>query len=476
MSKPIDLTEQNFDKPEDHVFLSRGRKLAYGCGGITDAVMFNGISGLFLIYTVIFQIHPGIVGSVLLFPRIWDAMTDPIMGQISDNTRTRWGRRRPYILVGGVVACITFPLIFFLPESYTGKAAGTYLFITSTLFYTAITVYFVCYNALGLEMSLDYAERSRVMAYRTFFESFGMLLPFWAIPFISLNVWETQRMGAKAYGIASGIIALTALYFVVFKTREIGEFQKQEKVRAWDSIKYTFKNRNFLTISGAIIIFQLGLVSWIPLMHILIIAYVCGGNIEMGGIVIALSATSFAVGQLFTVGPIAWLSTRIGKDKTLALSITVTGIGMFSTWMFYTQGDTWRPLYINLIMIWCLPAFQFLPRAIMADICDMDELETGRRREGMFASSLSMAQKIGIAGAVAIAGYVLTFIGYDQTAELQTPDVMQKLRIACVTVPPTLMLFAGLSLFFLKVPEKRVREVRELLNERRAKSLAENLD
>ena len=172
--------------------------------------------------------------------------------------------------------------------------------------------------------------------------------------------------------------------------------------------------------------------------------------------------------KLFTVVLIAWIGTKLGKDKTFGVGLVVSGAGMILTWFLFTPAHPYWQLAIPVFLAFSLPTLEIFPQAIMADICDLDELKTGLRREGMFGASLGFAMKLAVAGTQFVTGVVLRFAGFDPGLEgAQPPDVLFKLRIMTVLIPFALISISGALLFFLRVPEKRIREVRATLEARR---------
>ena len=462
------MNKAGFDKYEDHIILPFGKKVSYGLGGMVHYLLQESINNLVILYNVIFKMDALIVGAILFLPRIWDAISDPLMGYLSDNTRTRWGRRRPYIFLGGILGSISLFMMMSPPLSLSQNGLSTYFLITSILFFTAFTIFIVPYNALGFEMSIDYNERSRVMGYRAFFSSFGIMLAYWMIWFVTRPIFTSQAMGAKLTGIAFALIGSLGIIIVVLRTREPADVQQQEKVGILDALKFTYTNRPFLILSLALVIFQIGLAVWLPLMTYVNFYYVFGGDISMGSLLGGLSATLFCILKLGSVPLMTWVGTKIGKDKTFGIGIVLTAVCFGLVWFLFTPKYPYLQLALQLIVVWALPSIEIFPQAIMADICDLDELKHGYRREGMFGAGMGFAQKLGVSASPLIVGIILSFIGFDQNLTVQPEEVLFKLRLFAVVVPCAFILVAGILLFAIRLPETRVREVRAMLEERRS--------
>ena len=152
-------------------------KIAYGVGVLPMNTSVNSIKKLSgPIFNITLGMHPFRVGNVLLAARIWDAITDPVMGWISDNTKSRWGRRRPYLFLGAILTAIGYALILNVPKGLSQDALYAYFFLASLGLYTCVTILQVSYNSLGFELSHNYHERTNIFAYRSFFQQISNIL------------------------------------------------------------------------------------------------------------------------------------------------------------------------------------------------------------------------------------------------------------------------------------------------------------
>ena len=147
----------------DRVKISQ--KIGFGLGAMVGVIAINGVAGLVQLYlNVGLKLSPVLVGIVMMIPRLWDAVTDPAVGHLSDNTRSRWGRRIPYVFSGAILVGVTYAMLFTIPRNWGGNAMLIYFTVMSSLFYTAITIYSIPQTTLGLEMTTDYHERTRIFS------------------------------------------------------------------------------------------------------------------------------------------------------------------------------------------------------------------------------------------------------------------------------------------------------------------------
>jgi len=245
-------------KQEDKVSL--GVKMAWGAGGVADNYIINGLNALVLpIYNIAFHMSPVLLGIALFIPRFIDAVTDPLMGNISDNTRSRWGRRRPYIVIGAIVCAITFPLLW-MPPSKTNMVMFIYFTFMSVIYSLGYTAYIVPYTALGYELTNDYDERTRTLAWRMYLGLIaGFAMP-WLYKLCLHPVFEDDAAaGAIWLSVLMGILIVITGILPAIKGRENVRAAKQEKIGIFDALKYTIKNRAFLILAMGyvVVIFSL---------------------------------------------------------------------------------------------------------------------------------------------------------------------------------------------------------------------------
>jgi len=223
-----DNSKHHATNPEDK--LSFRQKMAYGIGMAPFALMTQGMVQMINpIFNDCLGVDPRLVSWVMGGSRIWDAVTDPVMGTITDNTRSRWGRRRPWIAIGAFLCCITFSAIWLFPRGMSPLFYFWWFFGSSLIFYLASTMYSVPYIALGMEVSPDYHERTSVMAYRTVLSQVGALCIggfFW---FTSLPRFTDRADGMRTGGIIFGLIILVLGIIPAFFRASIRAFSRRRR-------------------------------------------------------------------------------------------------------------------------------------------------------------------------------------------------------------------------------------------------------
>ena len=411
--------------------LTWGTKIAYGLPAFALAVV--GIPVYVYIpkfYSDVVGVDIAWVGAILLAVRLLDAVTDPMLGVLSDRTRTRMGRRRPFILWGGLCLAAAMFLLFVPPDLNTGQAPvwfGATLF-TLFLCWTIVTV---PYEALGPELTADYNERTSLFALRDGLLISGTLLAA-AAPALMDAVLGTAS-GAdgerrKFFWIAVGYAPLLigACLWCVYRVAERGAARRATGMPSFQDLKGILRNRPFLILLTSYTIAAVG--SNLPATLILYyVEYVLES--DKANLFLLLY---FATGILLLP---AWIrvAARFGK-KNAWLAAMAINTAAFSGVYFLEAGDEW--LYGVLVIVSGLGfgATLALPSAIQADVIDYDEYLTGRRQEGWYIGIWSVVKKLTAALGIGVGLALLGAQGYTPGA-VQSPEVIQTLRMLYALVP-----------------------------------------
>ncbi|MEN8254898.1 MAG: MFS transporter [Verrucomicrobiota bacterium] len=440
--------------------LSRTKKSTWAMGSIADTYMTNALNYLaFPIYNMGLGVDPRLLGWALGLPRIWDAFSDPLMGNISDNTHTRWGRRRPYIFIGAILCAIMFALIWCPPTSWSVTAIGWYFMGMVFLYYTAYTIFVVPWGALGLGLTTDYNERTRVQAYRTVFQAVGGL-GLGTLWVLALK-WggENDVVGVRYVGLAFGALILVCGVLPAFFCRESSDTHDQEKIKLWPALKATFSNKVFLLLLAVTVCVFLGLFM-VNIFAVYINTYYVFGGEKTGVATLNMYANFAYQGAGIALVPvITAIATRIGKKATLIGGLLMVVVAYGTSWFTYTPKAPYLQLVTLALIAPGMSCMWTISGAMLADICDLDQLKTGRRREGMFGASYSWACKAGQALTMVLSGYMLTWSGYDADVDVQPEAVITTMRLLYMIVPVGFVGFAALLVAFYPLSEKRVGEL-----------------
>jgi glycoside/pentoside/hexuronide:cation symporter, GPH family len=455
--------------------LPRVQKMAWGLGGMTNDLI-NVISVLAIpIYSIALGVNPAWIGIALMIPRIWDAFSDPIMGHISDNFRSRWGRRRPLILLGAILLGITFPLLWTPNPAWGHLVLAIYFLVMLVGYYTAYTIWSVPWNALGFEMTPDYNERTRVQAWRAFFATSAGLFISWSYKLCFLFN-ENEVVGARVVGLLVGLMMAGTGMASVFFCRERMEVQKQEKVKLIPAFTMTMKNVPFLMVCGCVSLFIIGYFLVQPVAIYVNIYYVfreAENARNAASVVTGLGGTIGVVLGLLAVPVISGLGTHWGKKKTLMLGLALTALSMLSQIITFTPGYPYLQLISFAIRAPSIAFIWLIAPSMIADICDVDELHTGLRREGMYGAVYGWLLKIGVSLALAFSGFILVLAGVVPGAETQSMEAIRNLRILFSTVPFVFILAAIVLMARYPLTERQVNLIKEKLSSKKPMEHAE---
>jgi GPH family glycoside/pentoside/hexuronide:cation symporter len=446
----------------------------------------------------------------MMLPRVLDGITDPIIGHLSDNTRTRWGRRKPYLVLGALFGAFFLSAIWWADPAWSQKVQFAYLLVLCTLFYITYGIYTMAWSAVGYELTDDYNERSKVQAVGSFFLALVALTAGWMYwlalrrgfrdgviatvsslfragfdysklsAILSRAFQDTVKgssseiWGMRWIAAGMGVIILLSALVAAWVCRERFTHVNREHPPITTAIKETLRNKPFVILQmvsiSQMFAQRLGVVGFLVFIGTY---YVCGGDKGLATKVIGWGTT---IGTVLVFGLLPMMkpiSRWIGKKGAL-LAGTAIGLAVALLQPFTLKpGHPWLLLVPQLIFTLMTPFCFTIINAIVPDICDLDELRFGFRREGLFAAVMALVAKMGISLSTLAMGYLLLWFGLDAGSSIvPTPGMLHRLN----WIPVLLNIFFNLAalVFTLMFPmdEAAATEVRRQLDERRLENAA----
>jgi GPH family glycoside/pentoside/hexuronide:cation symporter len=458
-----------------------GQKVAFGLGMLANQ-MFPAALGIFMVVLVQNLGFPTWMWGILFFlPRVFDSITDPIMGFISDNTKSKWGRRRHYVFIGAVIMGISFVLMWQLYKADGITYNFTYFLIWSLVFYLGLTVFSVPYVAMGYEMSDDFHERTSIMAVAQWIGQWAWVIApwFWVVMydpkwFESADV--ATRTLAVWVGVICAMLAMVPAIFIKGKStkndsslvelsfRTIGKSLKEILIGFKEAFGYIEFRK--LCFSTFLIFNAFNTVAGFSFF--IVVYYLFNGDTASAGIWPTLLGSIGALSTTFIVIPIvAWMSKKIGKKKAFMLSQGISVIGYLLLWFLFIPGKPYMFLF-------ALPFFSFgigslftLMMSMTADVCDIDELATGKRREGIFGAIYWWMVKFGFAVAGLLTGAIMTLVDFVPDA-VNSDTSITGLRLFYSGLPIVGTLGAMLIMRKYDLTEERANQITKELQKRKA--------
>lgn len=439
-------------KPEAADKLPTREKFAYGLTAIPNEIAINALKHLGMpIFNITLHLSPTLVGVVFMIIRLWDAVTDPVFGWVSDNTRSKWGRRRPYVLAGGIACSITFPLIWFVPGGMGPGGIFWYFLIFALLHYTAVTVLQVSTDSLGYEMSSNYSERTEVFAYRSVFAQISLFIMPWLFYLCQLDLFGNTMRGARFVGVGVAVLCLALMLPAILMCREGQQHkaEKQQKLSITYSIRATLHNKPFVRLIALVMATIFGTNFTVAFGTYVSIYHVAGGDEKFGSYLHGVSTTVGVAVSLLAIPLISRISSRIGKTRAMMICLGSLAIGSILAFFVYTPAIPYLQIVAHPFIFIGHIGFWMLLFSMRADVCDWDEWKTGYRREGMYAATSGWFQKLTQALTFGVAaGAILSAIGFDAAKGVdQAENTIFALRIIFSMVP---LGFAILGILILK--------------------------
>jgi GPH family glycoside/pentoside/hexuronide:cation symporter len=438
--------------PADDSPLPWRLRLAYGFGGFADRIGNQGLKDMGNpIYNLVLGINPALIGTVFVITRLFDAFFDPVVGNWSDNHRGRWGRRTPFILVGGLLSAVTVVPVFWIPLSLTGTAQTAWLLTSALVFYAAFTLFNVPYRALAYELAPGYHQKTQILGTRTLFTILGALLAPWAYPFLQSGWFGTPQEMVPIFAVTLGVVMLASILVPALLVREpagvAAAVQNQRRVSLKESLGHTFGCRPFRllvamgasTVAGVNVGFGFG--SYLAIYHVF------GGDGKAAGAYLGWFGTVFVVSALVGVPLSTAISRRLGKSATQLLLLGWAALGSVLSWWFYSPEHPWLQLLLPLFLSPGTVGLWMFGESMVADVCAAEARRTGERHEAMFSAVFGWILKAATAVAILASNLLLNATGFDVAAGArQAEGVVHGLRVIYLAFP--LVGFLG-SIFFL---------------------------
>jgi glycoside/pentoside/hexuronide:cation symporter, GPH family len=440
-------------------------KLAYGVGDFGFAFADTAIGVLFAIFlTDVVGLRPSLAALAVFIGRSWDYINDPLIGHLVDRTRTRWGRRRPYLLFGFIPFGLAFAMLWWRPP-FESQIALTAYYAAAFFFYdTILTLVTTPFFALTPELTQDYDERTSLTSYRMAFSLLGGLVAF-IVPLMMIGAMRPENTGRVfQMGWVFAIACALPLLVTFFGTRERREHVQQEQPGLRESLKAAWNNRPFMFAAG-IFLFTWTAVDIIQAMLLFFLKYRMGLEGQSDMVAGAVFITALVVLPFWV-----WVSRRTDKRKAYIFGMLfLSAVMMILIFLDPSLGFT-AVIALAALAGVGVSAVHVLTWAMIPDAVEVDELENGTRHEGMFYALVSLFKKVAVSIALPIALLVLDWSGFVSNAPQQTESAVWAIRILIGPVPSVLLLGGILFAIYYPLTRESHAEARKRIAARRAAS------
>jgi GPH family glycoside/pentoside/hexuronide:cation symporter len=445
---------------------TRLTKIAYGIGNLGQALFFNSVQTfLIFFYTDVVRLDTKLVGLAFAISYgVWNAINDPLIGVLSDRTRTRWGRRIPYIAIGTPLTLLFFFLVWSPPlggrplANPSNTSIFLYFAVIIALFDLVYTAVSVTYTALFPEAFTGLTERTEVSIYRQVAAMIGTALGVAIMPVLvgAFSGSFGALGGWRAAGLILGLIGASAFGVSLLGSRERKQMEARETLSIAAAFKETFTNRSFLAFVGANLMICY-IWSWLSAMVPFFTKYVIGAPAEqMSLIFLGMFITSMAFYPLWRK-----VALRLGSKRTLGLAVT-----LFVTFMLLVLviGNLLQAFVMMLLVGAANSGITLVRDIVLSDVIDEDELRTGQRREGSYFGVTAFIERLVMILIGGSSSLVLGLSGYAPGLATQPPSVARGIRLGMSLLP-----FVALALFwvafkFYPLGKQQVVALRERLD------------
>jgi len=438
--------------------LSLRTKLAYGVGELGGEIP-NNILVFFLLFflTSVAGLNPTLAGSVLLIAKVWDALNDPLIGILSDRTRSPLGRRYPWMLVGAIPLGVCFCFQWFVPPTTNQWLLLAYFSGIALLLDTAFTVVAVPYSTLAAELTTGYDERTSLVSFKAAFSIGASILSLTLAQIIFAKIADPSKK-YLILGAVSGIIAISAIYLCVWGTYKRYKAIQTQRIQISlepslpirQQLHIAFSNFPFLCVIGIYLCSWLGLQVTAAILPYFVINWMRLPDHHFTQAALAVQGTALTMMFFWSA-----VGQRLGKRAVYWMGIPLTICALVG--LCFLQPNQVALMYVLAVIVGIgLSTAYLVPWSMLPDVLDLDELNTGQRREGIFCGLVVQLQKIAVAIALFLVGKILDWAGFIPTAPGQLPpaqpeSAMMAIRLLIGPVPALVLVFGLVCAYFYPI-------------------------
>lgn len=431
------------------LMFATGENMNFICTGLMTSVLWMPFFNIGL------GLKPYVLGLMLMIYRAWDAITDPVIGNWSDNTRSRWGRRRPFLVAGAVLTAAVYPLFWHMPAGLGDQGRIAWLLGVGLVYFTCYTLWSMPYYGFQLELTPDYDERTRLAAWCTLFAKFGFFIGGWILAIATSDRFLDPATGKPdivagmrftSWFIAGAILVVGLLPAFFVKERYYArEAAAQPRTRFWTSIRESAGCRPLWFLVGASFCLVLGSGSVNTLGQYLNFYYVNQGDLQAANVVAGWKTSVIVVTGIASIPLLSWLGRRFDKRAMISAMLAFSLFGHLLAYFCMTPKHPYLQLVSGVFEASALSAFWLFIPSMKADVADADELTTSRRREGSLNAFFSWFIKLAHTCAFFFGGVLLEFTGFvDPKLAAQPPEVLSRMMALYIVLPLAVW---GLGLF-----------------------------
>ena len=404
--------------------------------------------------TDILLISPVMMGFIFGLSRIWDALTDPLAGYLSDRTSFSMGRRRPWMIASAPFVCFSFIMIWYQPNELSVEFSSLWIAVAVLLFYSAMTAFNVPHHSLGAELSSNYHERTKVFGVRHMVWNCGSLLALLAMH--QLIVGNNPKKDALDIALIAGLMTSALIIWTVFRTQERKEYQGRGEKNPLTAFSDVLRNKHAVLLLVVFFIENLGFAT-IGILTPYVAEYVVLRPERT-----AIYILTYLVPCILSVPVWISLSKRIGKKKTWLISMVLTGLGFGGMFFLSAGADTLILLLAFVCGVGAGSGAAMAP-SIQSDVIDYDEYLTGKRKEGTYFASWNLVFKTATGITFMITGFVLGASGFVPNHD-QTDTTKLAILVLYALFPFFCYLIGGLILTRFSLNESAHQKIREAIS------------